>query len=149
MRTNSANYGREPRVQCEPETFYAIKRGPYTCLGITQYRNDFHKDSKRRKKPTQCTCYKNTTKLHVSVAAAIICTILGLRICLINELTRRKKTLSKILPSPTYMEITKNSIYGYKLQQAIRQLHVGYLHNLRTSKKILTLLLIVKSLKNA
>ena len=28
---------------------------------------------------------------------------------------------------------------GYKLQQATRQLHVGYLHKLRTSKKILIL----------
>ena len=26
---------------------------------------------------------------------------------------------------------------GYKLKQAIRQLHVGYLHKLQTSKKIL------------
>ena len=60
-------------------------------LVYTQCRNDFHNDSKRRKKPTQCTCYKNTTKLHVSVAAAVICSILGLYICLINELTRRKK----------------------------------------------------------
>ena len=61
LRTNSANYGREPRVQCEPESenfFYAIKSGPYTCLGITQYRNDFHNDSKRRKKPTQCQGWK-------------------------------------------------------------------------------------------
>jgi len=38
---------------------------------------------------------------------------------------------------------------GYKLQQAIRQLHVGYLHKLRTYKKILILLLVIKSLKNA
>ena len=38
---------------------------------------------------------------------------------------------------------------GYKLQQAIRQLHVGYLYKLRTSKKILILLLIIKSSKNA
>ena len=53
-------------------------------LVYTQYRNDFHNDSKLRKKPTQWTCYKNTTKLHVSVAAAVICTILGQRICLIN-----------------------------------------------------------------
>jgi len=37
---------------------------------------------------------------------------------------------------------------GYKLQQAIRQLHVGYLHKLWTSKKILIFLLIIKSLKN-
>jgi len=81
-------------------------------LVYTQCRNDFHNDSKCRKKPTQCTCYKNTTKLHVSVAAAVICTILGLRICLINELTRLKKkpTLKYRFASPTYMEITKNSI---------------------------------------
>jgi len=82
-------------------------------LVYTQYRNDFHNDSKRRKKPTQCTCYKNTTKLHVSIATAVICTRLGLRLCLINELTRsaaQTETHSKILPSPTYMEITKNSI---------------------------------------
>jgi len=38
---------------------------------------------------------------------------------------------------------------GYKLRQAIRQLHVDYLHKLRTYKKILILLLIIKSLKNA
>ena len=38
---------------------------------------------------------------------------------------------------------------GYKLQQAVRQLHVGYLHKLRTSKKILIFLLIITSLKNA
>jgi len=38
---------------------------------------------------------------------------------------------------------------GYKLQQAIRQLYVDYLHKLRTSKKILILPLIIKSLKNA
>ena len=37
MRTNSANYGREPRVQCDNHkvrTFYAIKRGQYRCLCI-------------------------------------------------------------------------------------------------------------------
>ena len=38
---------------------------------------------------------------------------------------------------------------GYKLLLPIHQLHVGYLHKLRTSKKILILLLIIKSLKNA
>ena len=38
---------------------------------------------------------------------------------------------------------------GYKLQQTIRQLHVGHLHKLRTSKKILIFLLTIKSLKNA
>ena len=45
-----------------------------------QYRNDFHNDSKpkHRNKPTQCTCYKNTTTLHVSIAAAVIYTILRL-----------------------------------------------------------------------
>lgn len=32
-------------------------------------------DRKRRKKPTNCTSYKNTAKVHVSVAAAIICTV--------------------------------------------------------------------------
>ena len=83
-------------------------------LVYTQYRNDFHNDSKRRKKPTQCTCYKNTTKLHVSVAAAIICSILGLRISryMPNQRinTAQKETHSKILPGPTYIEITKNSI---------------------------------------
>ena len=79
-------------------------------LVYMQCRNNFHNDSKCRKKLTQCQpCYTNTTKLHVSVAAAIICTILGLRICLIKELTWRKKNHSKILPSPTYIEITKNS----------------------------------------
>ena len=35
----------------------------------------------------------------------------------------------------------------YKLQQAIRQLHVGYLLKLRTSKKILSLLLIKECVK--
>ena len=74
VRTTDANLGYNANQKVR--TFYAI-----TCLGITQYRNDFHNDSKRRKKPTQCTFYKNTTKLHVSVAAAIICTILGLCIC--------------------------------------------------------------------
>ena len=77
VRTTDANLGYNANQKVR--TFYAIKRGPYTCLGITRYRNDFHNDSKRRKKPTQCTFYKNTTKLHVYVAAAIICTILGLR----------------------------------------------------------------------
>ena len=79
VRTTDANLGYNANQKVR--TFYAIKRGPYTCLGITRYRNDFHNDSKRRKKPTQCTFYKKTTKLHVSIAAAIICTILGLCIC--------------------------------------------------------------------
>ena len=79
VRTTDANLGYNANQKVR--TFYAIKRGPYTCFGITQYRNDLHNDSKRRKKPIQCTFYKNTTKLHVSVAVAIICTILGLCIC--------------------------------------------------------------------
>ena len=82
-------------------------------LVYMQYRNDFHNDSKCRKKPTQCTCYKNTTKLHVSVAEAVICTILGVpSTCMPNQRinTAQTETYSKILPSPTYVEITKNSI---------------------------------------
>jgi len=159
-------------------------------LVYTQCKNDFHNDSKCRKKPTLCTCYNNTTKLHVSVAAAVICTILGLRIGLINELIRCKKnslltaaldqlrvvasstsndpgprsrqhqqigqrllplaaanfsvddpagassqqqkeTHSKILPSPTYMEITKNSIglsrnKGLRICGTLRLAALGY-----------------------
>jgi len=63
VRTTDANLGYNANQKVQ--TFYAIERGPYTCLGTTQYRNDFHNDSKSRKKPTQYTCYKNTTKLHV------------------------------------------------------------------------------------
>jgi len=83
-------------------------------LGYMQYTNDFHNDSKCRKKPTQCTCYKNTTKLHVSVAeleAAIILHYTGPTYMPNQRInTPQKETHSKILPSPTYMEITKNSI---------------------------------------
>ena len=108
VRTTDANLGYNANQKVQ--TFYAIKRGPYTCLGITQYRNDFHNDSKRRKNPTQCTFYKKTTKLHVSIAAAIICTGAYVYAMPNQRINTTQKTLSKILPSPTYMEITKNSI---------------------------------------
>ena len=56
VRTTDANLGYNANQKVR--AFYALKRGPYTCLGKTQYRNDFHNDSKRRKKPTQCTFTK-------------------------------------------------------------------------------------------
>ena len=134
VRTTDANLGYNANQKVR--TFYAIKRGSYTC------RNDFHNDSTCRKKPTQCTCCRNTTKLHLSVAAAIICTILGLRICLLPNQrinTAQKETHSKILPSLTYMEITKNSIglscsKGLRVCGTLRLSALGYrvyltLHN--------------------
>jgi len=58
MRTNSANYGREPRTQCEPESanFLCNYKRPIYVLVYTQCRNDFHNDSKRKKKPTLKYC---------------------------------------------------------------------------------------------
>jgi len=49
VRTTDANLGYNANQKVR--SFYAIKRGPYTCLGIMQY-NDFHNNSKCRKKPT-------------------------------------------------------------------------------------------------
>jgi len=91
VQTTDANL--EYNANHKVGTFYAIK----------SYYNDW----KRRKKLTQCTCYKNTTKLHVSVAAETICTM---PTYMPNQRinTAQKETHSKILPSPTYMEITKN-----------------------------------------
>jgi len=104
---------RTRTIQYEPESANLLcnQKRPIYLLVYTQYRNDFHNDSKSRKKPTQCTCYKNTTKLHVSVAEAVICTILGVpSTCMPNQRinTAQTETHSKIFPSPTYMEITKN-----------------------------------------
>jgi len=108
---------RDNRSTLNTKTGYDDEKRPVYVLVYyyTQYRNDFHNDSKpkHRKKPTQCTCYKNTTKLHVSVAAAIICTILGLLSTYMpNQRINmaQTETHSKILPSPTYMEIMKKSI---------------------------------------
>ena len=56
------------------------------------------------------------------------------------------------IPIFAFWDRKGDSIYGLMtkdIQQAIRQLHVDYLHKLRTSKKILILLLIITSLKNA
>ena len=70
--------------------------------------------------------------------------------------TRTIKLASKLASACQFCDRKGDSLVaiwlddeGYKLQQAIRQLHVGYLHKLRTSKKILIFLLIIKSLKNA
>ena len=91
VRTTDANLGYNANQKVR--TFYAIKRGPYTCLGITRYRNDFHNDSKRRKKPTQCTFYKKThktTRVHCGGNYLHYTGPMYMR-CLINELTLCKK----------------------------------------------------------
>jgi len=91
VRTTDANLGYNGNQKVR--TFYAIKRGPYTCLGIRNTEMTFI-TIQNAERNRLSTCYKNTTKLHVSVTAVVICTILGLYICLINKLTRRKKKLT-------------------------------------------------------
>ena len=93
VRTTDANLGYNANQKVQ--TFYAIKRGPYTCLGITQYKNDFHNESKRRKKPTQSHFtkkYNKATRVRCGGNYLHYTGPMYMR-CLINELTRRKKTL--------------------------------------------------------
>ena len=83
VRTTDANLGYNANQKVR--TFYAIKRG--FCIRNVEITFITIQNAEKNRLHVHCTCYKNTTKLHVSVAAEIICTILGLRICLINELT--------------------------------------------------------------
>ena len=107
MRTNSANYGREPRVQCEPESanFFAIKRGfcirnvEITFITIQNAeRNRLHVHvTKIPQNYTRVRCGGNYY-LHYTGPTYMPNQRIN---------TAQKETHSKILHSPTYMEITK------------------------------------------
>ena len=76
-------------------------------LVYTQCRNNFHNDSKRRKKPMLQKNHKTTRDrccgnyLHYTGPTYMANQRIN---------TAQKEIHSKILPNPTYMEITKNSI---------------------------------------
>jgi len=82
-------------------------------LVYTQYRNDFHNNSKRRKKQTQCTLYmlqKYHKTTHVRCCGSYLHYTGPTYMPNQRINMAQTETHSKILPSHTYMEITKNSI---------------------------------------
>jgi len=98
VRTTDAHleYNANQKVQ----TFYAIKRGPYTCLCIRNTEITFITIQNAER--NRLSVHVTKIPQNVSVAAAVICTILGLPSTYMPSQrinTAQTETHSKILPS--------------------------------------------------
>ena len=108
VRTTDTNLGYNANQKVQ--TFYAIKRGPYMCLCICNAEMTFI---------TIQNAERNRLSLHVTKIPQTTCVRCGGNYLHYTGPTympnqrinmAQKESHSKILPSPTYMEITKNSI---------------------------------------
>ena len=90
VRTNSANYGREPRVQCEPESanFFAIKRG--FCIRNVEITFITIQTQKETDSMYMLQKYHKTTRVRCGGSYLHYTGPMYMR-CLSNKLTRRKK----------------------------------------------------------
>jgi len=104
VRTTDANLGYNANQKVR--TFYAVKRGPYTCLCIRNTEMTFItiQNAERNQVSVHVTKIPQnyTCPLRRQLSALYWAYMPNQRIN-----TAQKETHSKILPSPTYMEITK------------------------------------------